>query len=74
MTLERATQPAAVSADASSNHIGSPMAGTSSEEPPLAPANEEVPLVTIKEDDTTTKVTKPSASEEQLQVAVTEQK
>ncbi|XP_031136027.1 highly divergent homeobox isoform X2 [Sander lucioperca] len=74
MTLERGTQPAAVSADASSNHNGSPMAGASSEEPPPAPANEEVPLVTIKEDDTTTKVTKPSASEEQLQVAVTEQK
>ncbi|XP_034739565.1 highly divergent homeobox isoform X2 [Etheostoma cragini] len=74
MTLERGTQPAAVSADVSSNHNGSPAAGASSKEPHPAPANEQVPLVTIKEDDTTTKVPKPSASEEQPQEAVTEQK
>ncbi|XP_032383854.1 highly divergent homeobox isoform X1 [Etheostoma spectabile] len=74
MTLERGTLPAAASADASSKHNGSPAAGASSKEPHPAPADEQVPLVTIKEDDTTTKVTKPSASEEQLQEAVTEQK
>lgn len=59
MTVERGTQPAAVSADASSDHGDSP----------VAPAYEEVPLVTINEDDTTTEVTEPSASEEQLQEA-----
>ncbi|XP_044060541.1 highly divergent homeobox isoform X4 [Siniperca chuatsi] len=74
VTVERGTQPAAVSADASSNHNDSPAAGASSVEPPPAPAYEEVPLVTINEDDTTTEVTEPSASEEQLQEAVSEQK
>ncbi len=69
MTVERGTQPAAVSADASSNHDDSPAAGASSAEPPAAPACEEVPLVTINEDDTTSEVTEPSASEEPLQEA-----
>lgn len=74
MTVERETQPAAMSADASSNHDGSPTPGASSVEPPQAPADEEVPPVTINEDDTMTEVTEPSASEETLQEAVTEQK
>ncbi|XP_042349592.1 highly divergent homeobox isoform X1 [Plectropomus leopardus] len=74
MTVERGTQPAAVSADASSNHSGSPTTIASSAEPPPAPANEEVPPVTINKDNTTTEVTEPSASEEQLQEEVTEQK
>ncbi|XP_051276500.1 highly divergent homeobox isoform X1 [Dicentrarchus labrax] len=74
MNVERGSQPAAVSADASSDHDDSPAAGASNVEPPPAPAYEEVPLVTINEDDTTTEVTEPSASEEQLQEAVSEQK
>ncbi|KAM9356850.1 highly divergent homeobox [Symphorus nematophorus] len=71
-TVERGTQPAAVSADVSFNHDDSPAAGTGSVEPlPV----QEVQLVTINEDHTTiTEVTKPSASEEPLQEAVTEQK
>lgn len=70
MTVERGTQPAAMSAGASSDHGDSPAAGASSVEPPLAPGCEEVPLVTINEDeDTSTEVTEPSASEEQLQEA-----
>ncbi|XP_070769550.1 highly divergent homeobox [Enoplosus armatus] len=74
MTVERGTQPAAVSADASFNHDDSQAAGASSAEPPSAPAYEEIPLVTINEDNTKTEVTEPSASEEQLQEAVSEQK
>uniref|UniRef100_UPI0037E86BBE highly divergent homeobox n=1 Tax=Semicossyphus pulcher TaxID=241346 RepID=UPI0037E86BBE len=74
MTVERGTQPAAVSAEASSNHDESPAASANGMEPPMAPAYEKVPLVTINEDDTVTEVTEPSASEEQLQEAVTEQK
>ncbi|XP_040903739.1 highly divergent homeobox isoform X2 [Toxotes jaculatrix] len=73
-TVERGSQPSAESADASSDHDDSPPAGASSVEPPPAPANEEVPLVTINEDGSTTEVTEPSASEEPLQEAVTEQK
>ncbi|XP_070693281.1 highly divergent homeobox isoform X2 [Pempheris klunzingeri] len=71
MTVERGTQSADVSADAPSDHDDSPAAGASCAKPPPAPAHEEVPLVTIKEDNTTTevKVRKPSASEEQLQEA-----
>ncbi|XP_068570443.1 highly divergent homeobox [Cebidichthys violaceus] len=72
MTEERGTQPVDVSADACSNHNGSPMAGA---ETPPAPANEEVPLVPVNKDDTSTEVTEPSASEEQPQeAAATEQK
>lgn len=74
MTVERGSQPAAESADVSSNHNDSPGAGVSGVELLPAPANEEVPLVTINEDGSTTEVTEPSASEEQLQEAVTEQK
>ncbi|XP_030252052.1 highly divergent homeobox isoform X2 [Sparus aurata] len=67
-TLEERTQSAAISADASSDHDDSPAASTSSVEPPPAPAYEDIPLVTINEDDTT-ELTEPSASEEQLQEA-----
>ncbi|GLD61939.1 highly divergent homeobox [Lates japonicus] len=74
MTVERGSQPAAESADVSSDHNDSPGAGVSGAELLPAPANEEVPLVTINEDGSTTEVTEPSASEEQLQEAVTEQK
>ncbi|KAK2849428.1 hypothetical protein Q5P01_009262 [Channa striata] len=74
MTVERGIQLAAESADATSNHNDSPAAGVSGIEPPSAPGNEEVPLVTINDDGSTIEVTEPSASEEQLQEAVTEQK
>ncbi|XP_038554888.1 highly divergent homeobox isoform X2 [Micropterus salmoides] len=74
MAVERGTQPGAASADASSHHDDSPGASTNSVETPPAPAYEEVPLVCINEDDTITEVTEPSASEEQLQEAVSEQK
>ncbi|XP_073342495.1 highly divergent homeobox [Pagrus major] len=67
-TLEERNQSAALSADVSSNHDDSPAASTSSVELPPAPAYEDIPLVTINEDDTT-EVTEPSASEEQLQEA-----
>lgn len=65
---------AAESADASSNHGDSPAAGASGADPLPAAAMEEVPLVTIKEDRSTTEYTEPSASEEEMQEAVTEQK
>lgn len=71
---ESETQPVVLSADASSNHENSPVASLGSIDPPLSPACEEVPLVTINEDDTATNVTEPSASEEQLQEAASEQK
>ncbi|XP_071313346.1 highly divergent homeobox [Trachinotus anak] len=73
-TMERGYQPAAESADTSSDRDDSPPAGASSIEPLPAPANEEVPLVTINDDGSTTEVTQPSASEEQVQEAVPEQK
>ncbi|XP_028272739.1 highly divergent homeobox isoform X2 [Parambassis ranga] len=63
MTVERGDQ-----ADASSNHDYP----ESSIQPLLGQAIEEVPLVTINEDDTTSEVIEPSASEELLQEAVTE--
>nr|XP_046262562.1 highly divergent homeobox [Scatophagus argus] len=74
MTVERGAQPAAALADGSPNHDDSPAASASSMEPLPAPTYEEVPLVTINEDNTTTEVTEPSASEEQLQEAISEQK
>lgn len=74
MMVDRGAQPAAESADASSNHNGSPMTGAGRVEPPPEIAKEEVPSFTIKKDYTTTKVTEPSASEERLPEAVTEQK
>ncbi|XP_034453996.1 highly divergent homeobox isoform X2 [Hippoglossus hippoglossus] len=63
-SVERGFQLAAESADAFSNHDDSP----------AAVAMEDVPLVTINEDGSTTEHTEPSASEEQMQEAVTEQK
>ncbi|KAK1904076.1 Highly divergent homeobox [Dissostichus eleginoides] len=74
MMVDRGAQPAAESADASSNHNGSPMTGAGRVEPPPEMAKEGVPSFTIKKDYTTTKVTEPSASEERLPEAVTEQK
>ncbi|XP_029368295.1 highly divergent homeobox [Echeneis naucrates] len=71
-TVERGSQHAAESADTSSNHNNSPVAGASSVEPLPASANNEVPLVSISDDSSTTEVTEPSASEEQE--AVLEQK
>lgn len=68
MTVDRGAQLAAESADASSNHDDSPMG------PPPGPGNEEVLPVTINEDGSTTDVDELSASEEQLQEAVKEQK
>ena len=67
-TLEERTQSAAVSADVSSDHDDSPATSTSSVEPLPASAYEDIPLVTINEDDTT-EHTEPSASEEQQQEA-----
>lgn len=66
MTVERGSQPAA-SADESSNHDDSQASGA---ETPSVPTYEDVPPVTVNEDDTTTEVTEPSASEEQLPEAV----
>ncbi|XP_026214023.1 highly divergent homeobox isoform X3 [Anabas testudineus] len=68
MTVDRGAQLAAESTDASSNHDDSPMG------PPLGPENEEVPPASVNEDGSTTVVNEPSASEEQLQEAVKEQK
>ncbi|XP_023251780.1 highly divergent homeobox [Seriola lalandi dorsalis] len=73
-TVEGGCQPADELADISSDHDDSPAAGETSVEPLPAPANEEVPLVTINDDGSITEVTEPSASEEQVQEAVTEQK
>lgn len=73
MTVKRGTQPDAVSEDEFSNHDESPAAGASAVDPTQAPANDNVPLVTINEDGFTTEVTEPSASEEPLQGAVQEQ-
>ncbi|XP_019939024.2 highly divergent homeobox isoform X1 [Paralichthys olivaceus] len=73
-SVERGFQLAAESADAYSNHDDSPAAGVSSAEPLPAVAKEDVPLVTINEDGSTSEHTEPSASEEEMQEAVTEQK
>ncbi|XP_071780016.2 highly divergent homeobox isoform X1 [Centroberyx gerrardi] len=73
MTPERGTQPAAMSTETSSDHDESSTIAASNEEPSLVPANEDFPLVTINEDGSTTEVAVPSASEEQLEEAVTEQ-
>lgn len=72
--MERGSQAAAESADTSSDRDDSPPAGASSVEPPPALPKEEVPLVTINEDGSTTEVTEPSASEELEDEAVIEQK
>ncbi|XP_063732160.1 LOW QUALITY PROTEIN: highly divergent homeobox [Eleginops maclovinus] len=68
------TGVAADSADASSNHSSSLMTGEGRVEPHPDMAKEEVQSVTINKDNTMAKVTEPSASEEPLQEAVTEQK
>ncbi|XP_008283180.1 highly divergent homeobox isoform X1 [Stegastes partitus] len=73
MTVDRGVQSAAESADASPIHDYPQTAGARGIDPPPAQANEDVPLVTINEDDTITEVTEPSASEEQLLEAATEQ-
>lgn len=67
MTVESGAEPTVDLADTSSNHDDGPAAGASGIEPPLAPANVEVPLVTMNQDGSTAEVTEPSASEEQLQ-------
>lgn len=74
LNMERGANPAAISADVSSIHSDSPEARASTMEPPPALVYEDVALVPRNKDDTTTEVTKPSASEEQLQEAVSEQK
>ncbi|KAM7389452.1 hypothetical protein PAMP_023433 [Pampus punctatissimus] len=71
MTVERGNLLDAVSEDESSDHEESPPAGAIDHK--RVPANDNVPLVTINEDGSTTEVTEPSASEEQLQGAVHEQ-
>ncbi|KAF7651234.1 hypothetical protein LDENG_00113610 [Lucifuga dentata] len=73
VTLERGTQPGAVSAETSSDHDDSPMAAASGEEPSMELANEDFPLITINKDSLTTEFTETSASEEQQEEAVTEQ-
>ncbi|XP_058506648.1 highly divergent homeobox [Solea solea] len=75
--VERGFDPAAELADASFNHDGFPVAGDSGLVPPPGPAKEEVPLVTINKDGSINEDTLhllPSASEEQMQEAFTEQK
>lgn len=59
---------------ASSNHHDSLAARANSVEPPAVPVYEEDLLVARNLDDGTTEVTEPSASEEQLQEAVSEEK
>lgn len=73
LTVDRDAQAAAESADASPIHDYPHTAGARGIDPSPGQANEEVPLVTINEDDTITEVTEPSASEEQLLEAATEQ-
>lgn len=73
LTVDRDAQSAAESADASPIHDYPHTAVTRGIDPPPGQANDEVPLVTINEDDTITEVTEPSASEEQLLEAATEQ-
>ncbi|XP_060935381.1 highly divergent homeobox [Limanda limanda] len=73
-SVERGSQLAAESADAFANHDDSPAAGVSAAEPPPAVAKEDVPLGTMNHAGSTTEQTEPSASEEQMQGAVTEQK
>ncbi|KAM3612123.1 uncharacterized protein V6R79_003206 [Siganus canaliculatus] len=72
VTVEIGPQHATAAADELSDHDDLPAAGAST--PPSAPLRDEVPLVTIDEDATSTEVTEPSASEEELQEAVLEQK
>ncbi|KAM7000019.1 highly divergent homeobox [Tautogolabrus adspersus] len=74
MAMESGTQPAAVSPDASVHHDDSLAAGPNNTEHTPAPSYEKVPLVTKSEDNTAREVTEPSASEEQLQEEVPEQK
>ncbi|XP_029917241.1 highly divergent homeobox isoform X2 [Myripristis murdjan] len=73
MTPERGSQPAAMSTETPSDQDESSMTAASSEDPSLVPANEEFPLVTINEDGSTAEIAEPSASEEPLEEAVTEQ-
>lgn len=69
MTVERGAQ-----LDSSFIHNDPQTAGVSGTDPPRAQASDdEVPLVTVSEDDAASEATEPSASEEQLQEAVTEQ-
>lgn len=72
MTVERATLPDVVSEEKSSFHNETPTPCATDVDTTQAPANKVVPLVTIEEDDSTTEVTEPSASEEQLRGAVQE--
>lgn len=74
MTVERGTHPAAVSADASSNHDDSLAAvgAVNNIEPASVPTSEKVTPVILKEDNTATEITEPSASEEQLCGAISE--
>lgn len=68
---EEGAEPGAQSADASSNHNDSLVAVANSADSPPALAYEEV---FRNKEDGTTEVTEPSASEEQLQETITEQK
>ncbi|CAJ1058272.1 LOW QUALITY PROTEIN: highly divergent homeobox [Xyrichtys novacula] len=74
MTVEKGAHPAAVSPDVSFNHEDSPAAAGAANnmEPTPASASDKVPMVTLNEDNTATEVTEPSASEEQIQEAVSE--
>lgn len=74
VTTEREAKPVTLSAGASSNHQDALVARANSVEPPAVPIYEEDPLVVRNKDDGTTEVTEPSASEEQLQEAVSEEK
>ncbi|XP_023128054.1 highly divergent homeobox [Amphiprion ocellaris] len=73
MAVDRGAEAAAESVDASPIHDFPQTAGARGIDPLHSQANEEVPLVTINEDDTITEVTEPSASEDQLLEAATEQ-
>ncbi|XP_068182096.1 highly divergent homeobox [Antennarius striatus] len=73
VSVERGIQPDSMLADTFSNHHDSPAAGASSSEPPSVTAPEEAPVVTRNIDDETAEDPEPSASEEQLQGAVSEE-
>lgn len=73
ITVERGATPFVISGDVSSNHDNSPVASGKSVESPLAPVYEEVKLVLRNKDNKSCEVTEPSASEEHLQGAVSEE-
>lgn len=69
MTMEKKDQ-----SDASPDHSDPQSDDTNGTDPLQAQSNKQILLVTVNKDNTTIEVTETSASEDQLQEAVTEQK